>query len=219
MSAYARLFFGFGLVLLVVGGVILLIQPNALTHFFGVNEGTLPVSNPAFVPTTPEVASVAPGFASSTIATSSASKTLTGPLKGPRTPPLGYLEYRNTKYRFSLFYPNILTVKSYDEGDGATTIAFQDIKTAQGFQVFVLPYSALQVSTDRFHKDEPSGVMQGPKNVSIDGVAATSFYGSNEMLGDTAEIWFIHDGYLFETTAPKPLASWFSQIMTTWSFL
>lgn len=217
MSVFARRSVGFGSVLLIVCGIVVIVQPNFVTRLFAPKETSLniPDVQVAFTGGSP----VAPGFASLTSATSSASKTLTSPLMGPRTPPPGYLEYRNTKYRFSLFYPNILTVKSYDEGDGATTIAFQDIKTAQGFQVFVMPYSARQVSTERFHKDEPSGVMKGPKNVSIDGVAATSFYGSNEMLGDTAEIWFIHDGYLFETTAPKPLASWFSQIMTTWSFL
>jgi hypothetical protein len=80
-------------------------------------------------------------------------------------------------------------------------------------------YAATQVSTQRFKQDDPSGVMQSPKNITIDGAVATSFFSTNATLGDTAEIWFLHGGYLFEVTAPKSEADWFSQIMTTWQFL
>jgi len=137
----------------------------------------------------------------------------------PRTAPAGTAEYRNTTYRFSLFYPDTLSVKEFDEGGGASTITFQNVSTVQGFQIFVVPYSAPQVSTARFKEDEPSGVMQQPLDVTIGGVFATSFYSTDANLGDTAEIWFIHGGYLFEVTAPKSLAPWFSQIMQTWEFI
>jgi len=39
------------------------------------------------------------------------------------------------------------------------------------------------------------------------------------VLGDTAEIWFVSGGYLYEVTTLKPLAGWLSQIMGTWQFL
>jgi hypothetical protein len=141
------------------------------------------------------------------------------PLKPARIAPAGYIEYRNVLYRFSLFYPDTLQVKEYDEGNGAMTVTFQDVATAQGFQIFIVPYDGQQVSEARFKQDEPSGVRNGSRDVTIDGVTAASFYSSNAVLGDTAEIWFIHGGYLFEVTTLKPLAGWLSQIMMSWEFL
>ena len=137
----------------------------------------------------------------------------------PRTAPEGMLEYRNPTYHVSLFYPANLTVKTYDEGKGASTITFQNVATAQGFQMFIVPYAAAQISKARFMQDEPSGVMQSPLNVAIGGAPATSFYSTNALLGDTAEIWFIYGGYLYEVTAPKSEAAWFSGIMNTWQFI
>jgi hypothetical protein len=57
-------------------------------------------------------------------ATSSAPESSTTPLLPPRQVPAGSIEYRNTTYRFSLFYPTNLTLSAYDEGGGATTITF-----------------------------------------------------------------------------------------------
>jgi hypothetical protein len=54
--------------------------------------------------------------------------------------------------------------------------------------------------------------------VTIDGVPATMFYGSNSVMGDTREIWFIHDGFLYEVTTYKQLDSWLAPIMQTWHF-
>ncbi len=140
-------------------------------------------------------------------------------LKPHRVAPQGKKEYYNERYRFSFFYPSNLTAKEYDEGGGAMTFIFQDAEAAQGLQIFVVPYSAPQVSAERFKQDVPSGVRQGAQDVDIDGATATSFYSTNTALGETAEVWFIHDGYLFEVTTLKPLAPWFAQIMVTWWFL
>jgi hypothetical protein len=142
-----------------------------------------------------------------------------GALKPRRAAPAGQRELYDERYRFSLFHPGNLSIKSYDEGGGATTIALQDVKAGEGFQVFIVPYKEAQVSEARFRRDAPSGVRNNPKDVTIGGATATSFYSANAMLGDTAEIWFIHGGYLFEVTAPKSQAAWLSEIMQTWQFI
>ena len=142
-----------------------------------------------------------------------------GALKPHRAAPAGEREFYSEAFHFSLFYPADLVESERNEGGGAITFSFQNTATAQGFQIFVVPYAGSQVSTSRFAQDEPSGVMQSPQNVTIDGATGSSFFGQDAALGDTAEVWFIHGGYLYEVTSLRPLASWLSQIMSTWEFL
>jgi hypothetical protein len=163
-----------------------------------------------------DLASLTGGGGSGVSSVSSSTRTS---LKPPRQAPAGYQEYRDEQYRFALFYPSNLSVKTYDEGGGAMTIIFQDIKTVQGFQVYVVPYEASQVSDAQFKRDEPSGVRKNPQNATIDGAAATSFYSTNLTLGETAEVWFVRGGYLFEVTTLKSLDTWLAGIMQTWQFI
>ena len=110
-------------------------------------------------------------------------------------------------------------MQAFDEGSGASTIIFQDVTSAQGFQIFIVPYSTPQVSIERFKMDQPSGVMQEPHDLNIDGAFATMFVGKDQLLGPTREVWFIHGGYLFEVTAPHSLDEWLGTIMLTWRFI
>jgi hypothetical protein len=141
------------------------------------------------------------------------------PLSPARTPPSGAKDYRNERYRFELFYPPNLSVNEFDEGKGAMTITFQNPVDAQGFQIFIMPYGERQVSTARFKQDVPSGVAKEVMNIQIDGAQGTAFKSKDSFLGDTREVWFIHNGYLFELTTPLSLDSWLSSIMTTWKFI
>lgn len=160
---------------------------------------------------------VAPGFP--TLAATSSQSFDSSPLEAERVPPVGYKEYRNTTHRFAVFYPEDISVHEFDEGGYAHTTTFQNEKTAQGFQVFVVPYSDTRVSGERFKMDAPSGVMKDPKNLYVDGAFATMFIGENSFLGPTREVWFIHGGYLFEITAPLSLSDWLGTIMSSWQFI
>jgi hypothetical protein len=100
----------------------------------------------------------------------------------------------------------------------AFTVALQDPANNDGFEVYVTPYSGTQVTEQEFKLDEPSGVDNQPTHVAVDGVPATMFYGSNSVMGDTREIWFIHGGFLYEVTTYKELDSWLAPIMQTWRF-
>ena len=137
----------------------------------------------------------------------------------PRDVPAGQKEFRSDLYDFSVLYPQDLNVKVTNEGGGASTIVFEDDKTAQGFQIFIVPFAGSQITDERFKEDEPSGVRDSLKSVTIDGATGASFFGKNDAIGDTAEVWFIRGGYLYEVTALKLDAAWLSNIMTTWKFL
>lgn len=154
--------------------------------------------------------SIGPGSVASTTAEAAT-------IKPRRTPPAGQSEYYDPGLDFSLFYPSDLKI-SIDH-NGATTISFEDVATVQGFQVYAVGYREGQVTQEQFKKDEPSGVRNDPKDITIGGAVASSFYGYDPRLGDTAEIWFIHNGMLYEVTTLKKDAAWLSQIMQTWEFL
>ena len=146
---------------------------------------------------------------------------------GPRTPPAhcgeaagaSCVEYRNEKYHFSLFHSDKQTVKEYDEGGGASTITFENIDGGRGFQIFIVPYGGDKVSKERFQRDVTSGVMKNPQNVSVAGAFGTMFESQDLSLGDTREIWFIHDGYLYEVTTLKVLDDVIEGVMQTWAFI
>ncbi len=151
-----------------------------------------------------------------------ASKGTTSPntlFKPPSMLPSDTREYRNTHYGFALVYPKNLKLKEFDEGSGVRTITFEDPDTAYGFQIFIKPYGQQQVNSQVFKTDESSGVKDEPKPIVIAGAQGTEFFGHNDQMDDTREIWFIHGGYLFEVYTYKPLDIWLEAIMKTWKFL
>lgn len=135
-----------------------------------------------------------------------------------RTPPAGFKEYKSEAYKFSLFYPNSLSVKEYKESGGAQTITFSDDKEENSFQIFVLPFKESQVTEKRFKMDIPSGVIKEPVDVMIDNTRATAFFSTNAVMGDTREVWFIKNGFLYEVTTYKELDNWLAGIMQSWKF-
>ena len=136
-----------------------------------------------------------------------------------REVPTGQKEYHNSNYKFSLLYPEFLSVKKIAESGGGMTVTFENLKEARGFQIFVTPYAAAQVSDTRFKQDIPSGVRKNVTNISVGGASGASFYSYSEELGDTAEVWFLHGGLLYEVTTFKELAPWLADILSTWRFL
>lgn len=155
----------------------------------------------------------------SAAAETAAPETSEDELLAPRDVPTGFSEYRNTRFRFSLFYPEGMQVETFNEGGSAMTITFTDTEAGQGFQVFVVRYREPQVTEERFRKDVPSGVREDMREVVIDGATGASFFSESATLGATAEVWFVHNDYLYEITAPKALAEWLSDIMQSWRFL
>ncbi|MBI4114540.1 MAG: hypothetical protein HY445_01710 [Candidatus Niyogibacteria bacterium] len=135
-----------------------------------------------------------------------------------RNAPAGWLIYKNASYGFSLFYPEGLDVKEFDEGGGAGTITFEDAENALGFQIFIVPYAEAQVTEERFLKDNPSGVKENFEDITVDGAVGATFVSRQPFLGETREVWFIHDGYLFEVTILKPTESFLADVLSSWKF-
>ena len=133
----------------------------------------------------------------------------------------GSKEYYSSEYNFSLLYPDALSVKEFSEAGGAMTITFEqdDGKTLSGFQIFIVPFSGAQITEERFKQDNPSGVRKNLKDIMLDGATGASFYSTNATLGDTAEVWFVRGGYLYEVTTFKELDTWLADILSAWRFV
>ena len=150
---------------------------------------------------------------------STASPVVAKPSTTAREVPDGYKEYRSDFYRLSFLYPDDLSVQEYKGPDTTLTVSFEDTKKEKGFQVFVVPYGSDQISERRFKLDVPSGVREEPVDVMVDGTRASAFFSTNATLGDTREVWFIKNGFLYEVTTYKALDTWLAGIMQTWKFL
>jgi len=141
------------------------------------------------------------------------------PLRPARTPPPGFKEYRNEFYKFQVFYPDSLTVTEYKEKGSAITLTFQNADRSQGFQAFIAPFGGTTITETRIKTDEPSGVVIDLAEATIDGQKGITFFGHNDEMGDTREVWFIARGFLYEITTYKALDSWLRNIMGSWQFL
>jgi len=135
-----------------------------------------------------------------------------------RIPPPGMSEYKNILFRFSILYPEDLRVREY-LGGSDTTIVFESTQGGKGFQIFIVPYASEQISEEQFKKDLPSGIVKDPADILIDGTKAVMFLSKNAMIGDTREVWFIKNGFLFEVVTYRDLDAWLSSIMQTWQWL
>jgi hypothetical protein len=144
------------------------------------------------------------------------SDSLSSPL---RIPPAGWKEYRNASYAISFFYPEGLSMKEFKETGSAMTITFEDVAGGKEFQVFISPYANVEITTERFQLDVPSGVKKEEADMMVDGVRGTKFFSQDKLLGDTREIWFVYNGFLYEVTTHKELDAWMTGILATWRFI
>jgi hypothetical protein len=131
----------------------------------------------------------------------------------------GTREYKNTAFRFSVDYPDTLSATEYQEQGNALTATFVNSDDTESFEIYVTPYSQSQITSTEFQLDEPSATFNNPTNVVIDGTQATMFYGSNPIMGDTREVWFIKNGFLYEVATYKSLDQWLGTIMQSWQFI
>lgn len=133
--------------------------------------------------------------------------------------PAGYKEYRNKQFGFSVYYPSELSPEEFLDRGPELTALFQGAAGEPGFQVYVAPIDGTTITNELFFRDAPSGVRKEQRDMQIAGVPGTTFVGFDARMGQTREVWFIHDHFLFEVTTYKQLEPWLSEILTTWRFI
>jgi len=134
-----------------------------------------------------------------------------------RTPPPGYSEYRSEFYRFQLFYPSNMTVTERPGEHAAMTLLFAG--GGHDFQLFILPYGEPKISQDIYTFYNPSGVMQNVQTLTLDGAPAAGFTGADQQLGDTYNVWFVGQGFLYQFMTYSSLSDWLNTLLVSWQFV
>ncbi len=130
----------------------------------------------------------------------------------------GFRVYQNLLFHFSLQIPEELGLREYSQGD-TSTLVFEDEKGEKGFQIFIVPYTGMEIDEKRMKMDLPRGVKDSGTEGVIDGIPARFFESENSLFGSMREVWFIHNGFLYEVSTFKDLDPWLADILATWKFL
>lgn len=132
--------------------------------------------------------------------------------------------YFHKKYNFSFDYPSTFKTSNFIEGDGEQ-IQFQS-DNGDWFQIYVTPWDEGDIITpERIKKDlpnivikEPQQVILGPKQKEGIGPRALIFFSKDVSIGDTREIWFVHNGSLYQISTYKSFDIEIGKILSTLVF-
>lgn len=138
--------------------------------------------------------------------------------------------YKNEKFSFSVAIPDDLKVTETNP-DEFTTMVLAEAADARldssarqasqqrSFQIFIMPFDEPgPITKERILIDLPEATVDNPQPVSINGIDALLFFGKDEDLGKTREVWFAHEGYLYQVSSYASFDEELSKIMTSFKF-
>lgn len=118
---------------------------------------------------------------------------------------------------YSVRVPEGQKGETYELNDGQTVTVFVD-DLGNSFQIFTMPYDGPGGAQGVIEALPPVPINE-PTEMFVGGEPAIAFYTPDEALGDdTYEVWFIHDGLLYQVMTYAPLDAWLSEILNTWRF-
>lgn len=133
--------------------------------------------------------------------------------------------YIHKKYNFSFDYPSSFKTSNFMEGEGEQ-IQFHS-PNGDWFQIYITPWDEGEnITPERIKKDLPKILINNPQQVVLgpkqkDGVGARAliFFSRDESLGDTREVWFVVNGYLYQITTYKKLDTVVGKVLSTLVFI
>jgi hypothetical protein len=130
--------------------------------------------------------------------------------------------YKTEENNFAFVYPEKLKItESAIEGvDGGKRILAESGEVKKGFEVVILPFDENNpITKERILQDVPDMVINNEKEITVgNGIYALSFDGTDENIGNTSEIWFTHNGFLYEAQTYPEFGPQMAEILKTWQF-
>jgi len=96
----------------------------------------------------------------------------------------------------------------------------QEKESKKSFQIFISPFDEPgPLTKERVKQDLPDLIINNPEQrVLKNGAVALVFFSEESSIGETREIWFVHNGYLYQISTYKELDSLVAKIISTWRF-
>lgn len=126
--------------------------------------------------------------------------------------------YTNSAYGFSFAQPEGFTAIASPYGDFGEAVVIEKDETA-GFQIFIIPFDEPgPITPERIRIDLPDLVMNNIRQATLVDAPALVFDSVNEEVGETHEVWFARNGYLYQIMTYKSFENEMNAILQTWRF-
>lgn len=131
--------------------------------------------------------------------------------------------YTDPTYGFSISLPKDFIVSSSDQDDGELIIAEHPTFNL-GLEAFISPFdSEGQLTVDTIRELNPALSIKEPVDMELpDGTPALRFASDDPALGDTRQLWFLHNGDLFQvvfySANTEWLDAWVRAFPNDWTF-
>jgi hypothetical protein len=137
--------------------------------------------------------------------------------------PNDYAIYTDPIYGFSVDLPKDFIISSSPQDEGEVIVAEHPTFNL-GFEVFISPFDGEEsLAVDTIRQSNPSLMVKEPVETELnDGTAAVRFASDDPALGQTRQIWFAHDGNLFQVVMYSDniewLDAWVRELPSDWTF-
>ncbi len=119
---------------------------------------------------------------------------------------------------YSFIYPKDFKVGQFEEGEGNMTL-IQQTQGNLGMQIYVQDFDeAGPLTVQRIKQDLPDQDIEQAQNASLDKEPAIVFFSKNESLGQTYEVWLVHNKKLFQISGYAQEKDLINKILNTWKW-
>ncbi len=89
----------------------------------------------------------------------------------------------------------------------------------KNFQIYITPQEEqFDVTRERIQQDAPDVIVEGAKSVVVQGAKALVFKSKDASGSSTREVWFTHEGYLYQITGSPDAELEMSAVVGSWKF-
>lgn len=134
----------------------------------------------------------------------------------------GITIFQHPRLGFTLELPEVFSAGIFEEeesGAAGETTLIRGPDAAE-LQIYATAFDEEgPLTPERIHKDLPTISVVAPQQVVLHGgMTALAFLGENEALGKTQEVWFVHDGFLYQLTTTAPMGEEIAKIIGSMRF-
>ncbi len=126
--------------------------------------------------------------------------------------------YEDEELGFFVDYPEGFVVNTTVE-ESVKVLVFNKKDSQESFQIFIMPYDEPgPITPERILIDQPEMVIKDPQTVRIADGEALVFFGTDPDIGDVREVWFVHQGRLYQASTYSKYDELLAKVMKTFRF-